>query len=415
MTRLAGLLALLALGLAAGSANAARANPLAVLAVPCGELGKDAAGFQVELLSGDTSNARAADDSLDPNDTEVTIAGAGRVGGYTLFYGDPSYSALRRGKGPIEIGTSIDLFKTPKQAQAYEAKSLRDVRRVRGLSLGGVVVERSSTFRVSKLGPGATGLHIVHRIGSKRVYGTYVDFQIDRILCEATVTRADAVNADAQALRIARLLAGRIVAYANNKLKSTPVRLPRALGTRRLPKGAPDLEAMALTPKDLKLKATVVDQGYEPNDNAIVAYSRRFRAAPSVGLDLLSNDALLVRTKREAAGRLVLLRAVFTGPESAATIAADFVSAAAVKRSRPTIDGVRNLGAGDESFAVSASLTAQSRRIHVVLAYVRRGRVVGTLVLAGPKPSAVAISRVTRLAHALDKRIQAVLTPGLIA
>jgi len=220
MSKLAGLLALLAL--AAGSADAAPPNPLALMVVPRGELGAAAAGLQVELLSGETTNARAADDSFDPNDTEATITRAGRVAGYTLLYGDPSFSALRRAKGRIDLGSALDLFKTAAQAQAYEAKSLRDLRRVRGRNLDGVVIERFSTFRVRGLGPAATGLRIVQRIGRKRVYGTYVDFQIDRILCEAAVTRADQVNADAQAVRIARTLAGRIVAYARNKLRAKP-------------------------------------------------------------------------------------------------------------------------------------------------------------------------------------------------
>ena len=51
------------------------------------------------LRSGLTTNARAADDSFDPNDTEASLAKAGRVGGYTLVYGDVGWTSFRTGQG----------------------------------------------------------------------------------------------------------------------------------------------------------------------------------------------------------------------------------------------------------------------------------------------------------------------------
>jgi hypothetical protein len=177
------------LALGTGSAGAAPANPLAELVVPRTELGKAARDLQVELLSGTTTNARAADDSFDPADTEATVTKAGRVSGYTLVYGDVSFAALRKGSGLIDVGTSLDIFKNPAKTQAYEVKSLRDLRRVQGMNLQGVVVESASAFPVRSLGPGAVGLRIVQRVGKKRIYATAVDFQIDKILCEAVMNR----------------------------------------------------------------------------------------------------------------------------------------------------------------------------------------------------------------------------------
>ena len=70
------------LALGAGSAGAATpANPLPGLVVPKAQLGGLAQGLQIMLRSGLTTNARAADDSFDPNDTEASVAKAGRVGG----------------------------------------------------------------------------------------------------------------------------------------------------------------------------------------------------------------------------------------------------------------------------------------------------------------------------------------------
>jgi hypothetical protein len=393
------LLSLAALAILVAEASAATPqNPLARLAVPKSELGRSAAGLQVELLSGETSNARAADDSFDPNDTGATVSAAGRISGYTLIYGDVGLPALRRGKGLIDLGTSIDLFKTERHAAAYERKSLLDLRRVRGRNVQGVVVERVSAFGVGALGPASIGLRVVQRIGNKRIYNTYVDFQIDRLLCEAAVRRADATPAEGLALAIAHGLADRIVKYARGSLKAKPVVLPRPLGLNRPLPSSPDLSAMVLRPRDLDPKATVIGQGYIPDDNAIVAYFRQFRLPPSTGLLLARESAALERSRREASGRMLILRAAFTGPEAASTL----VGLVSPSPSGVRLDGIRRgLGVGEESFATEASFAAQGRRLRVVLVQVRRQRVVVTFIAVG-KPQELTHGRIDRYARSLD-------------
>jgi hypothetical protein len=408
--------ALLAVVLVAGSASAAAppADPLALIVVPREQLGGAALGLQVELLSGPTTNARAANDSFDPNDTAGSVTRAGRVSGYTLFYGDPTYASLRSGEGPIDLGSSVDLFKTAAQAKAYEAKAQRDVERVRGKNIDGIVIEQVASFRVQRIGQETSGLRIVQRIGRKRVYNTYVDFRIDRLLCEATVSRADSENVDAQAVAIAGRLARRFASYAAGSLRGGAVALPRPLGLRRPPAGAPDLAAMVLATKDLKAKAAVVQQGYTPDDNAIVSYTRQFRLGPSTGVGLLKSGVSLERSTGEAAGRLLLLRAVFTGPESAETVASGFLGGPVTKATRATVDGVRSLGVGDESFAVAVSFTTKGGRVRIVLVYLRRQRVLGSLVVAGAA-KALNIGGVLPFAQAMDRRILAAFGPTLIA
>lgn len=400
------------LALGAGAAGAAPANPLAPLVVPRAQLGKAAQGLQVELLSGTTTNARAADDSFDPNDTEATVTKAGRVSGYTLVYGDVGFTALRKGNGLIDVGTSLDLFKTPAQAQAYELKSLRDLRRVQGKNLQGVIVERASAFPVQSLGPGAVGLRIVQRVGKKRIYGTAVDFQIDKILCEAVLNRADDKNVNAQVVAIARKLAGRIVGYAQGSLKAQPVPLPRPLGTAK-PGGAkaPDLAAMLPTAADMKGKAGVFQQGFLPDDNAIGSYVRDYRFGPSSGLYSLRATAALQRSRREAAGRELVLRSVFTGPEGAATLA-QIVGGAGAGPAR--LDGIRHPGLGDESFAVGATFTAQGQKLRAVILYERRDRVLGSFVLIG-KADKLTLDSAMAYAKTLDRRIKQGLKPALVA
>jgi hypothetical protein len=401
-----------ALAFGAGSASGAPApaNPLAPLVLPRAKLGKIAQGLEVELLSGTTTNARAADDSFDPADTEQTVTKAGRVSGYTLLYGDVGFSALRKGSGLLDVGTSLDFFRNVQKAQAYELKSLRDLQRVQGANLQGVVVERASAFQVQGLGPRSVGLRIVQRVGKKRIYGTYVDFQIGQILGEAVINRADNKNVNAQAAAVARTLQRRIVAYAQGSLKATPVPLPRPLGTAK-PGGskAPDLSAMVPTQQDMKGKAGVFQQDFAPDDLAIGSYIREFRFGPSTGLFQLRATAALQRSRREAAGRVLVLRSVFTGPEAAATIAQVVGGSGPAK-----LDGISRPGLGEESFAVSATFTSNGQRLRAVVLYERRDRVLGSLVLIGTAKK-LTPDAVMPYARALDKRIKQGLKPQLVA
>lgn len=395
--------------LGAGSAAAAPVNPLAPLVVPKTQLGKIAQGLEVELLSGTTTNGRAADDSFDPNDTAATVAKAGRVSGYTLLYGDVGFTALRTGSGLIDVGSSLDFFKTAAKAQAYELKSLTDLRRVQGINLQGVVIERASAFPVRGLGPRAAGLRIVQRVGKKRIYGTYVDFQIDKILCEAVINRADKKNVDAQAVAIARKLAGRIITYAQGNLKASPVPLPRPLGTAKPGAKAPDLSAMVPTSADMKGKAGVFQQSFTPDDLAIASYIREFRFGPSSGLFQLRASAALERSRREAAGRVLILRSLFTGPEGAATIAQIVGGTGPAK-----LDAVRRPGLGDESFAVGATFKANGQRLRAVILYERRDRILGSIVLVGAA-NKLTLASAMPYARALDKRMKQGLKPALVA
>jgi hypothetical protein len=271
------------------------------------------------------------------------------------------------------------------------------------------VVEGATAFQVQGLGPGAVGLRVVQRVGKKRIFGTFVDFQIDKILCEAVINRADPKNVDAQVVAIARKLAGRIVAYAQGRLKATPVPLPRPLGTTKPGAKAPDLSAMVPTQEDLKGKAGVFQQAFAPDDLAIASYIREFRFGPSTGLFQLRATAALERSRREASGRVLVLRSLFTGPEAAATIAQVVGGSGPAK-----LDGVRRPGLGEESFAVGATFKSNGQLLRAVILYERRDRVLGSIVLVGTAKK-LTLDAAMPYARALDKRIKQGLKPTLVA
>jgi hypothetical protein len=397
------LLAAVGLALASSVAAAAPANPLALLVVPRQELGPVARGLWVELSSGATSNARAAQDSYDPADSGASLAAAGRIAGYSLFYGDPGLEALRTGHGLVEVGTSVDEFRTSKQAGAFDDKSLRDLQQARGRNLGGTVVERISTFATPGLGTAARGVRVVERLGRRHVYSTLIDFRLGLVVGEAVVRRTDATRADSQTIAIARRLADRILQDARGTLRATPVTLPRQLGTARPGPKAPKLDRMALTSTSFgKAAGLVTGQGYVPDDTAIASFFRELRFDPRTGLVLARSTVELERSKREAAGRMLLQRESFEG-RGAAGLLARSISGSATS---PVLDAPpHRIGAGDDSFAVSATFGAQGQRLRAVLMQVTAGRVVGTLVVVGTAKS-LTPSRATGYGRAQAERMR---------
>ena len=404
------LLVAVGLVLGAGSAGAATpANPLPGLAVPKAQLGDLAQGLQVMLRSGLTTNARAADDSFDPNDTEASVAKAGRVGGYTLVYGDVGWTGFRTGHGLIDVGTSLDLFKTQAQAGAYELKSVRDIAAARGKNLQGTIIESARSFPVTGLGPRALGFEITQRLGKRRIHSTVIDFQIATILGEAVIDRGDTQNVRQQAATIAGQLANRIVAYGKGQ-NPQPVQLPRPLGTAKPGAGAPDLSAMVPTGADLKGKAGVFNQTFAPDDDAIASYVREYRFGPSSGLFSLRATATLQRTTREASGRLAVIRSVYTGPKAGETLAHVIAPGATVAH----LDGTQSAKLGDESFATAASFNSQGRRLRAVMVYERRGRILGSVIVIGTARK-LTLAGALPYAKLLDKRIKSALNPALVA
>jgi hypothetical protein len=92
-------------GLGGGGSDGAGEGPrvtpadLALMVLPQADLGAAARGLRPDDDSGPTSNEEAADETLDPDDTRVSLRGAGRMAGHKLYYAQPNLAAaaLRRG------------------------------------------------------------------------------------------------------------------------------------------------------------------------------------------------------------------------------------------------------------------------------------------------------------------------------
>jgi hypothetical protein len=172
---------------------------------------------------------------------------------------------------------------------------------------------------------------------------------------------------------------------------------------------------MVLRARDLgQSTATVSNQGYIDDLNAVASYVRQFRVDPSTGLLVVKSGAALERSQAEAAGRMLVLRSIFTGPEGRDTVIGGFAAGIGVQASRPSLDGVRSLSIGDEAFAVSASFTTNGGRVGLVLVYLRRGRTLGTIVLAGAART-VGIGKAATHARKMATRMAPSSGPPLVA
>jgi hypothetical protein len=418
MTRLviAGMLAALATVAAPAQAATITEAQAGLMCVPSDQLGHDAQGLLIELPSGPTDNARAADDSFDPADNEATVKKAGRLFGFTLLYDDPSLKQLETHKGLVDIGSSVDVFRSATQAAAYSQKAVSDLTRLRGRNLAGVTIAASGGFPVPKLGDESRGVKVIALIGDTPLFGTYVDFRIGNVLAEAVVTRADQTVVDAQVIAIARTLEQRMRDVLAGRLKGAAPTVPRPLGPPGKPPNGPDLAGMALRVSDTPRGSTVSSERYVSNENALATYSREFQTNPQTsGLLSIKNDISLARSPEEARGRMRVLRQLFTARNAAFTVTDAFTGSAGKQATKMTFDGVATPKVGDEAFSVAVSFTYRNTRFRVVLVYVRTGRAVGTIVLTGAATPTI-FNEAAGLGQALAKRMKAAKpAPPLVA
>ena len=383
---------------------------LAIMVLPKEQFGREARGLEVEIGSGYTDNAAAADATLDPDDTEQQLARAGRIFGYDLSYGELSRAAFVRGSGLQAIGSSVDLFRSAGAADAFITKQLRDARRFRGKRVDfGVSLVASNTFPVSSIGDRAVGLRTTVELGGKRLYDTVVAFRVGPLAAAVLIERADAKPVAASAERLARLLAERILLAAAGKLNARPIPVPPTGQKGRPPVGGPDLTAMALSASDLPKGTRIARQQYVEDRETLGSYEREFdtssaRFGSSVVMSVES-DVSLLRSAKEAAGFFLVFRALFASPGIEQDFAQAFSEGAGTKVAAVEIELQEALPAGDEAVAVLVRFSIGTLTFRSVFVFVRVGRVIGALIVAGEAPK-FRFADLGPLADTFAKRIQ---------
>jgi hypothetical protein len=340
-------------------------------------------------------NFAAADDSLDPKDSAAQLGAAGRVSGYSLVYDDLSMRSFTRGSGVIEVASAVDLFRSANAADAYIAKRVADGRKLTGRYLDdGELLEASGTFPVAAIGDRAVGLRERARLGHGRFATTVVMLRVGSLIGTVAITRADTQSAERPVVALARSLEQRIRRVETVALTAPPVAVPPIARPGVAPQGGPALEPMVLRARDVAAGARVSRQGYVADRNALATYERELAFdSARVGGSILASvetDASLLRSVTEARGQMNLFRSFFDSAGLEATLKAEVSSARVIRRSRPA--------AGDEAYVAIVSAPFKGRPVHVGIATVRVGPVLGQLLafFTGPAPQTGTVEAMTR-------------------
>jgi hypothetical protein len=369
------------------------------MVLPAGQLGASARGLDVSIGSGFTDNVDAADSTIDPKDTAGSLTRAGRIDGYELAYEDVSALPFLKGKGLLQIASSVDRFKNAAAADAFIDKQLADYERFRGKMVEGIRLIEFDRFAVPKLGDRTLGLRGVMAMGSKRVPSTSVVFRAGRLVGDVTIDRADSKPTGPEAVGFARALESRMRLALAGKLEESRVEVPRVGEKGHAPEGGPDMAAMALRVADLPRGMGLDRQGYVRDHEAIATYEREFSTAQGQNL---RHDLSLYRSAREAGGFALVMREMFLSPTVRTMLSSLFGRDA---RSLE-VESQKPLPAGDEGFAMVARVSAQGNSMRMVWIFMRVDRVFATQIAVGPS-SSLRLSTVVPLADKFASRIRA--------
>jgi hypothetical protein len=207
-----------------------------------GPLGK---GLVIDGASGWNPNRKAAEDSLDPDDSGRTLTRAGRLGGYRLSYQAPEPSAPARQAEPYGLTTEVELFRDEVTASTYLGTRLAQLERARGrVRRDGRIVD-TGVFDVDDVGDEAEGFALTAVSGNAARFRASIVFRRGRIIASATVVHARNLEFGQEMSRIAGALDDRITRVIAGEIKVAHVRRPKS--DRR--KNAPHSHGSAETPQ----------------------------------------------------------------------------------------------------------------------------------------------------------------------
>jgi hypothetical protein len=162
-------------------------DDLREMVLPREKLGLLAIGLPMDHASGWERNRAAAADSFDPKDTRRTLAKAGRLGGYSLAYSQPSGFASPSDVRPVMVSTEVELFRDEAAASAYLRRQLEVAMRLKGKRLPTVRIAGVEPFGGGEVGEESEGLRQTF-VANRRVgFGTTVGFRRGRVVASVSV------------------------------------------------------------------------------------------------------------------------------------------------------------------------------------------------------------------------------------
>ena len=361
---------------AASGPGAIGAKELALVPLPKAALGAPAANLTLATDSGPVTNADAAD-SANGSATAKTFAKLGRLGGYTLDYGN----AFVGGVGVREIQTTVEMYGDAAAAGRGLAFWRKDETKLAALRGVGLNVANTPLAL-----PAVGDEHFAYsgRISvtaSSPIYGVDEYFRSSAYVVEVSVTAGSAAGAAKAAPALARKAAERLGLVLAGKLTGPPVRLPGPVKAGPPPQG-PDLATLVLTPADLG-QGTITHQGYQVDKDFEPVSEFEVAMAPAGNFASFDEQVMLMHGRAEAAFTVAMLNVVLSRPSTF---------------SDPSFQSIHvhadSVSAGDEAHGFVATIKLKNgKSVEEAVVLVRRGPLVAfvTAAVAGRiLPSAVA-------------------------
>jgi hypothetical protein len=350
---------------------------LAIMVVAEKQLGAVAEGLELARdESGPTSNAEAAEDTIDPRDTAESLGSAGRISGYDLVYEAPrGLAAAKRSKGVVHVATSVELMRDPVYAAKYLNKRVADFERFEHKTVDGVLLKTVESVDVAGIGEEAYGLRLTVKGRAIVLHETLVAFRRGRLVGAAFIGRLDARRTEGQAQRAALTLDWRIQRGLTGSLDGEPPPAGRSRGgTATVDRD--DLSSLTLAARDVD--ASVSDEGARRGKNFVV-YSRTFEdvLAGRSHLETFTAKTFLYPTAAE--GERAYRR--LTSPKGRRAFAQGMLNTIAekvgVQPRNVVIHSLHDAGRGVEGVTVAFSLP--EGRLRLASMFVRSGRLVGAV------------------------------------
>jgi hypothetical protein len=257
---------------------------LAAMVLPRSELGTVAAGLRLADDSGPVDNRTAAESSPDPKDTGKSLRSDGRLDGHKAYYGGTVLVTAKK-KGPVVVGTEVELMEDPVYAAQYLHDQVGDFERFQGKQSDGSKAAVRS-FAPEPVGDEAAGLLVTVSKGKQKLFMTAVAFRRGRVVAVAMVARPDKDDQQNEARALAVKLDKRIQDVLAGRIAVEPVETTETIAAPSF-EGEEKLPGMTMAAADVAPGLEAVSEGKTEGDG-YVGYQRTFGETHIGGSHLIS-------------------------------------------------------------------------------------------------------------------------------
>lgn len=360
-----------------------RTRDLNVLVLPASEIGSLARGFDVDSGSGPIDNATAADNTINPDDTERDMERKGRISGYSLDYSNPDPGD----EDVLQVGTSVSLWEDGDKASTSLNEAIEEFLEYEGEEVDGLVLTRAERFDVDDLGDEAIGMRIEFEVpGLGPVHGTAVYVRLDRLGLNANMIGFSDEDFADDMVSVARKHVQWVTDVVTGELDPDPVEIPEPADPVDPDSDVPPIDDASLQLSDLPGGFVETERGFNTTNPAgIYDFTSSFEStgeyAP-VGNSLIAsieNNIIVYESTIEAQAFIGVIAGLLEGDSGAEFMLEIFqtegVPATSVETERRDIDF------GDQTVAVIARAETTLGNVVLNFTLVRTGATVTNFIV----------------------------------